>query len=132
MPKKNNYHTGRVNEEISRALTEILRTVKDPRVSGSFISILRVETAADLRNATVRYSVLGEGRAEVKKGLRSAEGYIRCELAARLNLRSTPELCFVYDDSIEHGAHIAKLLEGLDLGKNEEKSADNSADIDEE
>ncbi len=114
MPKgKNNYHTGRVNEEISRELTEILRTVKDPRVSGSFISILRVDTAADLRNASVHYSVLGEGRDEVKKGLKSAEGYIRRELAQRLNLRTTPELCFVYDDSIEHGAHIAKLLEDL-------------------
>ena len=61
MPKKNNYHTGRVNEELSRELTEILRSVKDPRVSGSFISILRVDTAADLRNATIHYSVLGDG-----------------------------------------------------------------------
>lgn len=113
MPKKNNYHTGRVNEELSRELTEILRVVKDPRVSGSFISILRVDTAADLRNATVHYSVLGEGRDEVKKGLKSAQGFIRRELAQRLNLRTTPELCFVYDDSIEHGAHIAKLLEDL-------------------
>ncbi len=114
MPKgKNNYHTGRVNEEIARELTEILRTVKDPRVSGSFISILRVDTAADLRNANVHYSVLGEGRDEVKKGLKSASGFIRSELARRLNLRATPELCFIYDDSVEHGAHIAKLLEDL-------------------
>ena len=99
--------------KISRELTEILRTVKDPRVSGSFISILRVDTASDLRNATVHYSVLGEGKDEVKKGLKSAQGFIRRELAQRLNLRTTPELCFVYDDSIEHGAHIAKLLEDL-------------------
>lgn len=113
MPRKNNYHTGRVSEEISRELTDILRSVKDPRVSGSFISILRVDTAADLRNATVHYSVLGEGRDEVKKGLKSAQGFIRRELAQRLNLRVTPELCFIYDDSIEHGAHIAKLLEDI-------------------
>lgn len=113
MPRKNNYHTGRVSEEISRELTDILRSVKDPRVSGSFISILRVDTAADLRNATVHYSVLGDGRDEVKKGLKSAQGYIRRELAQRLNLRATPELCFIYDDSIEHGAHIAKLLEDI-------------------
>ncbi len=113
MPRKNNYHTGRVSEEISRELTDILRSVKDPRVSGSFISILRVDTAADLRNATVHYSVLGEGRDEVKKGLKSAQGFIRRELAQRLNLRATPELCFIYDDSIEHGAHIAKLLEDI-------------------
>lgn len=111
--RKNNYHTGRVNEEIARELTEILRTVKDPRVSGSFISILRVDTAADLRNANIHYSVLGEDKEDVKKGLRSAEGYIRRELAQRLNLRATPELFFVYDDSIEHGAHISKLLEEL-------------------
>lgn len=113
MPKKNNYHNVRVNEEISRELTEILRTVKDPRVSGSFISILRVETAADLRNATIHYSVLGEDKDDVKKGLKSAEGYIRREFAQRLNLRATPELCFVYDDSIRHGAHIAEILEKL-------------------
>lgn len=114
MPRgKKSYHTGRVNEEIARELTEILRTVKDPRVSGSFISILRVDTAADLCNANVHYSVLGEGRDEVKKGLKSANGYIRHELATRLNLRATPELCFIYDDSVEHGAHIAKLLEDL-------------------
>ena len=113
MPKNNNYHTGRVYEEMARELTEILRAVKDPRVSKSFISILRVDTAADLRNATIHYSVLGEGRDEVKKGLKSAAGFIRRELAMRLNLRATPELCFVYDDSIEHGAHIAKLLEDL-------------------
>ncbi len=111
--KKKNYHSGRVNEEISRELCEILRTVKDPRVSGAFISILRVDTAADLRNANIHYSVLGDGRDDVKRGLRSAEGYIRRELAQRLNLRATPELCFVYDDSIEHGAHIAKILEEL-------------------
>ncbi len=111
--RKNNYHTGRVNEEIGRELTEILRTVKDPRVSGAFISILRVETATDLRNATVHYSVFGDGREEVKQGLKSAQGYIRRELAQRLNLRATPELCFLYDDSVEHGAHIAKLLEDL-------------------
>ena len=114
MPKgKNNYHTGRVNEEIARELTEILRNVKDPRVSGSFISILRVSTATDLRNANVYYSVLGEGRDDVKKGLKSAGGYIRHELAVRLNLRVTPELSFIYDDSVEHGAHIAKLFKDL-------------------
>ncbi len=116
--RKNNYHTGRVNEEIAKELTEILRSVKDPRVSGSFISILRVDTAQDLRNANVHYSVLGseEDRAEVKTGLKSALGFIRRELAMRLNLRATPELNFVYDDSIEHGAHIAKLLEDLKVG----------------
>ena len=116
MPKgKNNYHIGRVNEEIARELSEILRTVKDTRVSGSFVSILRVDTAADLKNANIHYSVLGadEEKDEVKKGLKSAEGYIRRELAQRLNLRATPELNFVYDDSIAHGAHIAKLLEDL-------------------
>ena len=113
--KKNNYHIGRVNEEIAREMTEILRTVKDARVSDSFVSILRADTAADLKNANIHYSVLGtdEEKAEVKKGLKSAEGYIRRELARRLNLRATPELNFVYDDSIAHGAHIAKILEDL-------------------
>lgn len=107
-------HRGqRVNEEIMRELCEILRTVKDPRVSGSFVSIIAVDASADLKFAKIYYSVMDADEKEVKKGLYSAVGYIRRELAIRLNLRATPELTFIRDTSIEHGAKISKILKDL-------------------
>lgn len=111
--KSTPFRSGRVNEEISRELTEILRTVKDPRVSSGFISILSVDTTADLKYCKVFFSVYGGDVKEVKAGIKSASGYIRRELATRLNLRATPELTFIADNSIEHGAHISALLESL-------------------
>lgn len=117
MPSKNKggaaFKTARINEEISRELTDILRTVKDPRVSASFLSIVGVETTPDLKYCKVRFSVYGGDAKEVGKGLRSAAGYIRRELAARLNLRLTPELTFLADNSLEHGAHISALIDSL-------------------
>ncbi len=126
MPIKrpNTHRKGRVNEEIARELTDILRSVKDPRVSGAFVSILRVETTSDLKYSTVHYSLLRGDAKEVKKGLVSASGYIRKELAVRLNLRATPELNFVHDNSIEHGAHISKILSGLDIKHDEDEEQD--------
>ena len=126
MPIKrpNTHRKGRVNEEIARELTDILRSVKDPRVSGAFVSILRVETTSDLKYSTVHYSLLSGDAKEVKKGLVSASGYIRKELAVRLNLRATPELNFVHDNSIEHGAHISKILSGLDIKHDEDEEQD--------
>lgn len=121
MPSKNKgsaaFKTARINEEISRELTDILRTVKDPRISGSFLSIVGVETTPDLKYCKVRYSVYNGDAKEVGKGLRSASGYIRRELAARLNLRLTPELTFLADSSLEHGAHISALIESLHIGE---------------
>ncbi len=117
MPSKNKggaaFKTARINEEISRELTDILRTVKDPRVSASLLSIVGVETTPDLKYCKVRFSVYGGDAKEVGKGLRSAAGYIRRELAARLNLRLTPELTFLADNSLEHGAHISALIDSL-------------------
>ena len=117
MPSKNKggaaFKTARINEEISRELTDILRTVKDPRISASFLSIVGVETTPDLKYCKVRFSVYGGDAKEVGKGLRSAAGYIRRELAARLNLRLTPELTFLSDNSLEHGAHISALIDSL-------------------
>ena len=117
MPSKNKggaaFKTARINEEISRELTDILRTVRDPRVSASFLSIVGVETTPDLKYCKVRFSVYGGDAKEVGKGLRSAAGYIRRELAARLNLRLTPELTFLADNSLEHGAHISALIDSL-------------------
>ena len=101
---------GRINEEIQRAMSELIRTVKDPRVQG-LISITRVETTNDLKFAKVFVSVLDKQDADqVVKGLRSAAGYLRRELGHAVDLRATPELTFVRDDSIDHGAHILSIL----------------------
>jgi len=101
---------GRINEEIQRELSVLIRTVKDPRVHG-LISITAVDTTADLRCAKVYVSVLDKSDVnEVVKGLRSAAGYLRRELGRALSLRYTPELIFERDDSMAEGAHILSLL----------------------
>ena len=101
---------GRINEEIQRELATIIRTVKDPRVHG-LVSITAVETTPDLRFCKVHVSVLDKSDVkEVVKGLKSAAGYLRRELGRALNLRYTPELQFVEDDSIDQGAHILSML----------------------
>ena len=113
-----NSRINRINEEISKELCIILRTVKDPRVSEAFISITNVDTTADLKYCKVYYSVLGEHSPDLSKGLKSALGYLRRELAHRLNLRMTPELKFIRDDSMDKGAHISSLIK--DISSNSE------------
>ena len=101
---------GRINEEIQRELSSLIRTVKDPRVSG-MISITAVNTTPDLKFCKVYVSVLDKSDvAQVLKGLKSASGYLRRELGRALQLRYTPELSFVRDDSIDKGAHILDML----------------------
>lgn len=105
---------GRINEELQRELSGLIRGVKDPRVHG-LVSITAVETTPDLRYAKVFVSVLDKSDVnEVVKGLKSAAGWLRRELGGALSLRYTPELLFVRDDSIDKGAHILELLENLD------------------
>lgn len=111
MPKN---RIGRINEEIQRTLSDLIRSVKDPRVHG-LISITGVETTPDLKYAKVHVSVLDKSDVDqVIKGLKSAAGYLRRELGTQLSLRCTPELVFLRDDSIDKGAHILEILEGLD------------------
>lgn len=105
---------GRVNEEIQRELSGLLRTLKDPRITG-MISITRVDTTSDLKYAKVYVSALDKTAVPgVMKGLKSASGYLRRELGRALDLRNTPELQFVADDSIDRGAHILEVLRGLE------------------
>ncbi len=103
---------GRINEEIQRELAALIRTLKDPRVSGTgMVSITRVDTTGDLRYSRIYVSVLNkEQEKEVIKGLKSASGFLRRELGAALRLRYTPELQFIADDSIQYGAHILGLI----------------------
>jgi len=103
----------RINEEIRRECSEILREeVKDPRLSGALLSVLKTDTTQDLKYCKIYISILGNEEARKAAGdiLKKAAGFIRRELAHRLNLRSTPELTFIMDDSIEYSIHIAKLL----------------------
>ena len=108
---------GRINEEIQRELSSLIRTVKDPRVTG-MISVTAVETTPDLKFAKIYISVLDKSDCtQVLKGLKSAGGYLRRELGRSLNLRNTPELTFVQDDSIDKGAHILDMLRNPDVVK---------------
>ena len=102
----------RINDEIQRELAAQLRNLKDPRVSGTgMVSITRVDTTNDLRYARVYVSALDKAREkDVLKGLKSASGFLRRELGRALQLRYTPELQFIGDDSIQHGAHILEVL----------------------
>ena len=103
---------GRINEEIQRELAEQIRYLKDPRVSQvGMVSIIRVDTTGDLRYARVWVSVLDKSQEkDVMKGLKSAAGFLRRELGRALQLRYTPELQFIADDSIQYGAHILEVL----------------------
>ena len=108
---------GRINEDIQRELSALIRNVKDPRVTG-MISITAVDTTPDLRHAKIYVSVLDKTDAsQVVKGLKSAGGYLRRELSHALKLRYTPELTFVEDDSIVKGAHILSLLRDPEVVK---------------
>ena len=102
----------RINEEIQRELSDQFRRLKDPRVSRTgMVSITRVDTTGDLRYARIYVSALDKSQEkEVLKGLKSAAGFLRRELGRTLQLRYTPELQFVADDSIQHGAHILEVL----------------------
>ena len=119
-----NYRRGRINDEMQKELSAVLREAKDPRVSGAFVSITAVDVTPDLKYAKVYYSAMLGDKKEVAKGLRSSAGYIRKMIAGRMNLRVTPEFTFHEDHSIEHGAHISKLLNSIEITPEEEETED--------
>ena len=109
---------GRINEEIQRELSSLLRTVKDPRLQSGLFTITNVDTTGDLRYTKVYISALDKSQEkDMMKGLKSAAGYLRRELGAAVNLRYTPELQFIADDSIEQGAHILEMLRNPEVVK---------------
>ena len=110
---------GRINEEIQRELSSLIRAVKDPRVADAgMVSVTAVETTPDLKYAKIYVSALNkDSSAQLLKGLKSAAGYLRRELDAALRLRYTPELQFLADDSIQQGAHILEMLRDPDVVK---------------
>ena len=119
------FKLGRVTSDIKITLSELLREVKDPRVS-KLLSIVKVDVSGDLSYATVYVSAI-EGydkTVESVKGLKNAAGFLRRELGLRLKLRKTPELRFIADNSIEHSARIAGIIDSFDLPP-EENGDDN-------
>ena len=110
----------RINEEIMKELSSLLRTVKDPRVQDTMISVTRVETTPDLRYTKVYVSFLQEDRAkDAMAGLKSAGGYLRRELGHNLQLRYAPEIVWSLDDSITYSAKMLKLINSLETGHEE-------------
>ena len=111
--RKNSIKSTRINGEVKRVLAEIIRSeIKDPRIH-PFTSVVEVEVAPDLKTCKAWISVLGDDEAvkDTLAGLRSAEGYIRNQLAKKVNLRNTPEIRFIMDQSIAYGVSMSKLID---------------------
>ncbi|MCI8939823.1 MAG: 30S ribosome-binding factor RbfA [Dorea sp.] len=126
--RKNSIKNTRVNTEVQRELSNIIRAgIKDPRVA-PWTSVVAVSVAPDLKTCKAYISVLGDEKAQedTVKGLKSAEGYIRRELARSLNMRNTPEITFVLDQSIEYGVNMSKKINELtrDLDMDGEQDAE--------
>ena len=120
--RKNSIKNTRINGEVLKELSRIIsREIKDPRIA-PMTSVVSVEVAPDLKTAKAYISVLGDGeaRANTLAGLKSAEGYIRRALASSVNLRNTPEIVFVMDQSIEYGVHMAHLIQEVNKDLKEE------------
>jgi ribosome-binding factor A len=111
--RKNSIKNTRINMEVQRELSEIIRLgIKDPRIH-SMTTVVSVEVTPDLKFCKAYISILGDeeaGKATIE-GLKSAEGYIRRELARRVNLRNTPQIKFILDQSIEYGVNMSRLID---------------------
>ncbi len=111
----------RINEEIQKELSSLIRTLKDPRIQDTMISITRVETTPDLRYTKVYVSFLQEERAkDALAGLKSAAGYLRRELGRNLQLRYAPQIVWEKDDSIVYGAKMLNLINSLGVKHDED------------
>ena len=111
--RKNSIKNTRINGEVQRELSNIIRgEIKDPRIN-PLTSVVAVEVAPDLKTCKAYISVLGdeESQAKTLAGLKSAEGFIRSKLAKAVNLRNTPEIRFVLDQSIEYGVKMSKMID---------------------
>ena len=112
--RKNSVKNTRINSEVTKALSGIIRDLKDPRIS-PMTSVMRAQVTPDLKFCKVFISVLGDeaARSDTMQGLKSGSGFIRNQLARMLNMRNTPELIFVEDQSIEYGVRMTKMIEDV-------------------
>lgn len=116
--RKNSIKNTRINGEVQRELSNIIHNeIKDPRIH-PMTSVVTVEVAPDLKTCKAYISVLGDEKAQQDTiaGLKSAEGYIRRELAHTVNLRNTPEIRFILDQSIEYGVRMSRLIDDVNAG----------------
>lgn len=127
--RKNSIKNTRINGEVMRELSNIIRgEIKDPRIN-PLTSVVAVEVAPDLKTCKAYISVLGDetSQADTLKGLKSAEGYIRMKLARSINLRNTPEIHFILDQSIEYGVNMSKMIDEVSRRDAENKPQDSDA-----
>lgn len=120
--RKNSMKNTRINGEVQKELAEIIRSgIKDPRIS-PLTSVVSVEVAPDLKTCKAWISVYGDETVEkdTLAGLKSAEGYIRRELARRINLRNTPEIRFIVDQSIAYGVRMSRLIDEVNSSNRSE------------
>ena len=128
--RKNSVKNTRVNGEVHRVLAEVIRSeIKDPRIN-PMTSVVAVEVAPDLKTCKAWISVLGneESQKDTLAGLKSAEGYIRSLLAKMINLRNTPEIRFVLDQSIAYGVSMSKMIDEVNRADDERHVDDNKDD----
>lgn len=127
--RKNSVKNTRVNGEVMRVLAEVIRSeIKDPRIN-PMTSVVAVEVAPDLKTCKAWISVLGneESQKDTLVGLKSAEGYIRNQLARKINLRNTPEIRFIIDQSIEYGVNMSRMIDEVNRA-DDEKHVDDDAE----
>ena len=127
--RKNSVKNTRVNGEVMRVLSNIIRgEIKDPRIN-PMTSVVAVEVAPDLKTCKAWISVLGneESQKDTLAGLKSAEGYIRNQLARKINLRNTPEIRFIIDQSIEYGVNMSRMIDEVNRA-DDEKHVDDDAE----
>ena len=127
--RKNSVKNTRVNGEVMRVLAEVIRSeIEDPRIN-PMTSVVAVEVAPDLKTCKAWISVLGneESQKDTLAGLKSAEGYIRNQLARKINLRNTPEIRFIIDQSIEYGVNMSRMIDEVNRA-DDEKHVDDDAE----
>ena len=130
--RKNSIKNIRINGEVQKVISQAIRFSKDPRIS-PMTSVMDVEVAPDLKTCKVWVTVMGddEDRLRTEEGLKSAAGYVRSTLAKELNMRYTPEIRFVMDDSIEYAINMSKKIDEVTAKDNESRAA-RGENIDEE
>ncbi|MBE6616542.1 MAG: 30S ribosome-binding factor RbfA [Ruminococcaceae bacterium] len=123
------YRKNKIDGAFAEECAQIIREVKDPRVACEMISIMNADVSADLKFAKVYYSVYGEcDEKELAKGLKSAVPFFRSQLAQRLNLRITPDITFIRDEGVKHGADISAILKQISSSKPAETQNDGEDD----
>jgi len=128
--RKNSIKNTRINMEVQRELSEIIRReVKDPGLDGAMVTVVSVEVTPDLKYCKAYISVLGGDEAAQKalEGLKRAVGFIRKELAGRVNLRNTPQIKFILDQSIEYGVHMSRLIDDVTVGIKEREDQEEAS-----